>query len=188
MKLNLRESDLLGVGNERLCFVHPDVEERCVKVNKPGVVHRSQNKIEKYYFEKLKRKKVPFYHIPEYYGDVDTDYGPGLVFERVRDFDGHPSIRLDHAFKCKKISENDIIRIMSDLFLFFYKYGIYLGDINSDQILIKKDRDKITPIVIDGLGTRRYGLKLIIISNFTVLARRKLVKKWRKLEYELGVL
>ncbi len=38
----------------------------------------------------------------------------------------------------KKISENDIIRIMSDLFLFFYKYGIYLGDINSDQILIKK--------------------------------------------------
>ncbi|WP_025675327.1 YrbL family protein [Salinivibrio socompensis] len=77
---------------------------------------------------------------------------------------------------------------MSDLFLFFYKYGIYLGDINSDQILIKKNRDKITPIVIDGLGTRRYGLKLIIISNFTVLARRKLVKKWRKLEYELGVL
>ncbi len=57
MKLNLRESDLLGVGNERLCFVHPDVEERCVKVNKPGVVHRSQNKIEKYYFEKLKKKE-----------------------------------------------------------------------------------------------------------------------------------
>lgn len=186
-KLNLSDENLLGSGNERLCYIYPQKKELCVKVNRPGVIHRSQNKIEYYYFNKLIKKNIPFTHIPNFYGKIETNFGSGLVFERIINSDQKNSERLDMALKTHSIDKKHAESILKELYSYFYRYGICIGDINTNQILLKNIKGKIIPIVIDGLGTRRYGIKLFLLSNFKFLARRKLKKSWSILLKELNL-
>ena len=79
--LNLTE--LIGSGNERDCFIHPDNPKYCVKVTKPGVVGRRQNEIDMAYFEVLKRRNISSPHIPACHGWVETNRGKGIVVERI---------------------------------------------------------------------------------------------------------
>lgn len=185
--LDLSKATLLGSGNERMCYLHPEKDECCIKVNRPGVVHRSQNKIELYYFNKLASRNIPFTHLPKFYGTVETEQGTGLVFERIRNSDMSPSQRLDVAIEEELISKEESYTIVNDLFEYCYLHGICIGDINADQILLKNNDGKLTPIIIDGLGTRRYGLKLFLIANFKFIARRKLKKSWPTLLRKLNL-
>ncbi len=176
--LDLSTAQKLGSGNERICFIYPGKDNLCVKVNRPGIIHRSQNKIEYYYFTKLQSRKVPFTHIPEFYGKIETNLGVGLVFERIKKSVNIATERLDLAIEKKTITKSEAQELLSTLYNYLYINGIYVGDLNKDQILLKSIDGSVIPVIIDGLGTRRYGLKLFLISNFRFLARRKLKKSW----------
>jgi hypothetical protein len=76
---------------------------------------------------------------------------------------------------------------LGTVFQDLYKNAILLGDVTKDQILLKKTENGYVPKIIDGLGTRRYGLKLFLVSNIKALARFKLVKRWKTLEHSLGM-
>ncbi|REG87009.1 YrbL family protein [Marinomonas pollencensis] len=183
--LLLKESDFIGKGNERACYTNPLNEKLCVKVQKRS--HRSQNKIEKYYYTKLKKRKNLSPFISKYYGEVSTNMGEGLVFEKVTDLDGSSSQSIYALLKSKIISEAEAREILRTVFKDLYKNAILLGDVTKDQILLQKTENGYIPKIIDGLGTRRYGLKLFLVSNFKSFARFKLVKRWKTLEHALGI-
>ena len=183
--LQLRESDFIGKGNERACYTNPLNEKLCVKVQKRS--HRSQNKIEKYYYEKLKKRKNLSPFISQYYGEVSTNMGEGLIFEKVTDIDGASSKSIYSLLKSKIITELEAKEILNTVFNDLYKNAILLGDVTKDQILLQKTENGYIPKIIDGLGTRRYGVKLFLVSNIKSLARFKLVKRWKTLERALGI-
>lgn len=106
----LRLSDLqpFAVGGRRLCFVHPHDPSKCVKVlrqdDRRAVRLKSKqrsifasirreydnNAHEKAILEKLARQIGPQVseHLPVSYGMAETDLGPGLVLDLIRDHDG----------------------------------------------------------------------------------------------------
>ncbi|MHA2939815.1 YrbL family protein [Vibrio sp. RC27] len=169
---------ILGFGNERACFIHPTDPSKCIKVNQPGIIHRNQNKIEDYYLTNLKNRNVPFTYLSEYYGEVDTDWGKGLMFERIMD-DGHsPSIRLDEAIKQGIVSRGVVKDLLNDLNKYLVSNAIYIGDCNKDQLLLQRDQNGMRLKVIDGLGTRNYGVKLKLLSLLPWYARIKMKIKW----------
>ncbi|MZI95743.1 hypothetical protein F9817_21400 [Vibrio sp. CAIM 722] len=186
-KVNLDTSLLLGAGNERLCFIHPDNELLCIKVTKPGVFHRSQNVIEQQYFNYLKEQNVPFTYLPEYHGVVETNYGTGLVFDRVVDCDIRPAQRLDKMLAEKQISSAQASHVIEELQHYLLKYGIMVGDINPDQILVKTENKSLKPYIIDGVGPRRLGMKSFIYTRVGFMARYKLRKNWPNLIHRLGL-
>ncbi len=183
--LFLKESDFIGKGNERACYTNPLNRDLCVKVQRRK--HRSQNKIEKYYYTKLKKRKNLSPFLSEFYGEVTTNMGEGLVFEKVTDNDGTSSQSIYSLLKNKIISETEAKEILGTVFQDLYKNAILLGDVTKDQILLKKTENGYVPKIIDGLGTRRYGLKLFLVSNIKAFARFKLVKRWKTLEHSLGM-
>ncbi|WP_159739414.1 YrbL family protein [Vibrio atypicus] len=183
----LSDELLLGSGNERRCYVHPNDTSLCIKVNHPNVIHRSQNKIEEYYFLKLKKRSVPFTYIPEFYGASETNLGRGLVFERVQNSDGSPSAHLIDLLKDNTITKAEATSMLNQLYQYLIRFGISLGDINADQIVVRQNDHQLTPIIIDGIGTRRFGLKLILLANFPFLARRKVKKNWPVLLKKLSL-
>lgn len=185
--ITLEHARLLGSGNERLCFVHPENERLCIKVTKPGVTHRSQNAIEQQYFEYLKEQATPFTYLPEYYGVVQTNYGPGLVFERILDDNNQPSQRLDALIKNHEISNSCAAEAVEELQEYLLKYGIMLGDINPDQILMRREKRTLKPVIIDGVGPRHLGFKSFVYTRVTPLARYKLKKNWPILVEGLGL-
>lgn len=180
-KLDLSKSAILGYGNERICYSHPTIDARCVKVNRPGITHRYQNKIEYYYFRRLLAREVPFTYLPTFYGKVNTNFGIGLVFERVKNEDGSDAIKFVQAIEQGDISKEKAYDILNTLYDYCYEYGICIGDLNQDQILLKYIDNKPIPMIIDGIGTRRLGPKLILMSYSKFFSRRKLKKSYATL-------
>lgn len=172
------ERKILGIGNERVCFIHPDDSSKCIKINKPGVIHRNQNKIESYYLSGLKQRKIPFTHLAEFYGEIDTDRGKGLMFERILDQNGSPSIPLQQAIEQSIISTQHTNELLNELKQYLITNAIYIGDCNKDQLLVQRNGNGMHLKVIDGLGTRRYGLKLKLLSHIPWYARYKIHAKW----------
>jgi hypothetical protein len=176
--LFIDENKILGSGNERICFIHPTDETKCLKINQPDIIHRNQNKIERYYLNKLKSRSVPFTHLAEYYGEVNTDRGKGLMFERILNPDKSPSIRFDQAITQGIINKTQAKELLNELKIYLLKYAIYIGDCNRDQLLLQQTLSGYRIKVIDGLGTRNFGIKLKLVSHFTWYARFKLKAKW----------
>lgn len=180
--LNLEKSRLLGEGNERQCFSFPNKDNLCIKINKKNIVHRNQNTLELTYLRSLLKRKVPFTYIAKLYGSVETNRGKGLVYERVQNFDGTPSVTITDAIKNNIISKTTLDNLLKDVFNYLIDNWISLGDINEDQMLLKIDENSnYKLIIIDGLGTRRSGIKLFLVMISPFLARRKTKKGWNKL-------
>lgn len=180
----LKESDFIGKGNERACYSNPLDADTCIKV--VNTKHRSQNRIEKYYYSKLKKRNNISPFISEYYGEIETNLGIGLVFEKVTDEDGQSSKSIYALLKSNQISVSEAKKILQTVFNDLYDNAILLGDATKDQILLQKKNGTYLPKIIDGLGTRRFGLKLFLVSNFKSIARRKLKKRWKTLENSLA--
>lgn len=176
--LFIDDKKVLGLGHERACFIHPTDETKCIKVSQKGIVHRNQNQIESYYFGILKRRSVPFTHLAEYYGEVHTDWGDGLVFERILDFDGQPSQRFDQAITSGVINQQQAINLLDNLKNYLLSHAVYIGDCNPDQLLLQRTKNGYCLKVIDGLGTRNFGLKLRLLSHILWYARYKIRAKW----------
>ncbi|WP_458525172.1 YrbL family protein [Onishia taeanensis] len=183
--LKLKRHHLLGAGNERECFIHPEDPARCIKVNREGVVHRSQNRIEYYYMMSLAKRHVPFRHLPKPYGWVQTSQGPGLMFERVLNEGGTQATSLADALEQRRVSQEEAERMLDQLFEYLMEHSICLGDVNRDQVLVKETKQGRFLVLIDGLGTRRFGIKLYLVTYFKWLARRKTSRNWHALKSKL---
>lgn len=104
--LSLKGLEPFGVGGRRLCFVHPLDPKKCVKIlrtdERRTVRHKKtiipahwrreydNNAHERRILEDLEKRIGPkiAQHLPRSYGMAETDLGPGLVLDLVRDHDG----------------------------------------------------------------------------------------------------
>lgn len=104
--LQLSELKPFGIGGRRLCFVHPALPDRCVKVLRrdeqrtvrtsrgilPPALRRlyDNNADEHRHLKRIWRQlgDRPCPALPRCYGTVGTDLGEGLVVELLRDHDG----------------------------------------------------------------------------------------------------
>ena len=114
--LVLNGSEPFGVGGRRACYVHPLDPAKCVKVlrtderrtirvkNSGSLIptawrreynNNTQEMHELYALEKRIGAENMGKHIPRCYGMAETDLGPGLVLDLVRDEDG----RISHSIR-----------------------------------------------------------------------------------------
>lgn len=177
----LRESDMIGTGNERHCYIHPENNDLCIKINKNKYIHRNQNKLEQYYFKQLIKRKAPFDHIAGYYGTVNTNKGEGLVFEYIKNEDGSPCNSIVDEVFANRITKEKLYNLLDDLRNHYIEHWISIGDVNTDQIKVQFRKNNVRLVLVDGLGTRRAGLKLLMVAKIPFFARRKTGKNWKKL-------
>ena len=195
MTLNLSELKPFARGGNRLCFVHPDDTERCIKVRRPDFTledlrrkkgfpknlkplssfddNAEENRVMS---SLLKRLGEPMHQfISRCYGFEDTDMGKGLVSELIRDESGSVSHTLkqyiwDHGYtyECQR-AVNAFIEGWNDL-------GIPSRDLLVHNIVVQKRLDDtiIRLVVIDGLGSSSLFPDFMFPkSHFIKKARRK---------------
>lgn len=180
--IHLDNSLLLGQGNERQCYIHPDNPALCIKVYQPGMVVRSQNSIEYAYLKYLECKKVPFTHIPQCHSWIQTNKGRGLLIDRVLDQDGTPSISMEEALISNLISKPKAKQLLKELGDYLIQHKICISDINVDQVLLKKMGNQWIPMIIDGIGSRYfYTPKLPLIMLFPSIGLKKTLTNWPQL-------
>ena len=179
--VQLKSELLLGDGGERLVFIHPNDNNKVIKVLQPGIKkHNFQNELEFMYYNFLINKKRDFSHITKYFGYIDTNFGKGLVFERVVDFDGQDSKFLRNCLNDNIFSEAQEKKLLEDLKSYLFKNEILFIDCSSHNVFCKKiSEDKYTLIIYDGLGARRDSIKLSLYMKSKLYTKYKIKKQWK---------
>ncbi|CAK4070424.1 YrbL family protein [Vibrio sp. 16] len=186
--LDLSQTKRIGTGNERICFEHPDNPSLCIKVYHPmeeimkhTKVVRQQNEMESYYFGQLEKRGVPFHFIPKCYGWVETNLGPGLVFDRVVNDDGTSGRPLKEMLADESVSQQEALQILTRIEHYLLEHSISICDVSPGHILMKKQGTELIPQVIDGVGSRYNDWKLYLLTHVHFFARRKTKALWQKL-------
>ena len=152
-------------GDNRLCFVHPDDPSRCLKLNRPDNTPEMRRRGKHgwhhtlaYYDENLRDSRVltvlekvydngPF---PKFYGWLETDFGPGLVVDLVRDENGEISKTLQqYLFRSPRMS--DVRAALMSLADFFKRNGCVIRGMQPHNMLVRDNADGLRLIVIDNL-------------------------------------
>jgi hypothetical protein len=175
--IKLDDSKLIGKGSERWCYQHPQDPSLCIKVSvhppKPG--RKPQSEREAAYFRQLRKRNVPFTHIPEYHGTVMTNLNTGYLFDRVADADGRFSDRLEdvHSQLPKQLLQNLLIELRGHML----HYGIIPCDLSFKNILLQKGQESTRLVLVDGIGNRDF---IPLASYYLPFARIKIARIWRK--------
>lgn len=171
--LQLQSRQPFARGGNRLCYVHPDDPNLCVKVRRPDFTleqrrakkgfpktllplsHFDDNAEEFRVMESLDRVfGEPLYkHVSRCRGFVDTDMGAGLVSELIRGSDGAIAETLKKTIWDRGFT--DVCqRAVAEFCTHWRALAIPSRDLLLHNIVVQRDGETIERlVVIDGLGS-----------------------------------
>ena len=170
-------TDPIGRGKERSCFVHPEDPQKAVKISMGGNDEQSRREIK--FYQKLKRRKVsgaPY--VPGFYGLCETNLGRGIVVDLIRDRDGNISMPLNWYLN-EGYPIEEFEPYLDELKLsFLQNLIIFNHDMTVGNLLFQKNSETQANLVaIDGLGD------VVMVDWFDALpylARRKIQRRWER--------
>ena len=180
--LELNKNDLLGVGGQRECYLHPKNKSKVLKIMyRCNSLKDDVNKLEYIYLGILKKRNVSFSHLAKCDGFIETNKGKALVFERVMNFNNTPAISFREAVKSNKISFAKQEELLLELYNYLKKETILFVDYEISNIFLKETSpNKYKLIIIDGLGAKRLNYKFWFYSYFLPYTKYKIIKQWEK--------
>ncbi len=201
--LKLRHLEPFAIGGTRRCYVHPDHDDRCVKVLRPDRTpaarraaatgwrrlkglkgYDDQLKECKAYRHLIQRGQPDWRHVPCYYGTVETDLGVGIVTTLYRDWNGRFPRNLEQLLPS---GTDDAIAAAIVEFKAWLRRELFLTrDLLPHNIIAAEESPgRYRLIVVDGLGNS----ELIPVSSwFKRAARRKIERKIRKFDHRARIL
>lgn len=181
--LELSVATLVGKGLHREVHVHPDDDSKCVKV----VVLRGEEETrrEQAYYRFLQRRNIDWNSLPQFYGNEETNMGPGAVFDLIRDDDGQVSktlaFYLDNLSSTPELVESigqALIKLKWDLL----EQNIITMTLKPKNMVVQKYRDTLRCLIIDNIGNS----DIIPISSYVrFLGKKKIERKWAKFKQSL---
>jgi hypothetical protein len=166
-------ADMVGAGNDRVCWRHPLNDSLCVKVAKPEQ-ERAQNDIDFHYGRYLARHDIAGPYVPRVHGWARTDHGLGLVVDMVQQPDGTPSPTLAKALRNGLVTSRQAVGLVDEAFDWLVENRVILADFSVDNILVRRTRDGACHLVfVDGLGARNFGIQYWARRMFGFKARKK---------------
>lgn len=191
----LKLSDLtpFGVGGRRLCFVHPHDPSKCVKVLRtderrtvrtrkspfiPAALRRvydnnADELRELLAIEKRIGRNAMSHNLPLQHGMIDTDLGPGLVLDLIRDLDGGIA-RSVRELITNGLPLTEIKPAFNDLGAFLLSHRIVTRQILDHNIAARHiGKGQWRFFIIDGLGDPAF---LSFINRIPPLARKRIAR------------
>jgi len=167
----------IGAGQERVCYLHPDDETRLVKIQKGASDTQTRRELT-LYASLARRGMRNFEHIPQLYGEVETNLGGGFVVDCVADYDGNISRSLWwHFERGYPVSEFSVY--LEDLRRYLLENQVVFSvDMGRYNILFQKlSHECARLVVIDGLGNHT---AINWLDNVGFFVRRKIRRRWQR--------
>lgn len=172
--LHLTSDLLIATGRDRTCYRHPTDTKLCIKVS-PRDSRQSDREVR--YYKHLERRNIPLTYISKYHGRIDTNLGPGEIFELVSNADSSISQTLRNHLKSGNMTVEDIKELLIPVITEFKERRILMKDLSDVNIVIRQNGGEKNPMVIDGLGD---GI-LIWRYHSAFLTGKKIEKEWHKI-------
>ena len=163
------DSEPIGEGQERICYVHPQDPAKLVKILKGESEKQTLREFKLY--RRLQCKNTDYSQLPRLYGRVQTNLGRGFVTDLIRDFDGNISNSLYWFFE-RGIPVSEFYAYLDDLKRYLLDNQIVISaDMRRTNVLFQKTSAQSAQlVVIDGLGNHSAinwfdGLRLVTDSK-----------------------
>lgn len=180
--IKLTNKDFLAQGCERRCYIHPNDSTKVIKIVYKKEIHNNQNYLEYKYIKHLKLKKKDLSHITNCYGFIETNFGKGLVFDRVLDYNLKGSISFREYLINKTFSYEKEQELLSELKNYLHRNNILFIDVNLVNLFCQEFKEnEFKLIIIDGLGGRRLNWRFKLYLKSTIFTSYKVKKQWKKL-------
>lgn len=139
----LEETDFVGQGAHKKCYIHPEDSTLCVKV----LFQEPDTDLDRElaYRKSRQRRALGSNLLPKYLGAVDTNLGTGYVYERVCDFDGSNSCTLDEFIKnecLNKIGGYNTRKIIVKIQKEWFKERIITSNVELANFLVQKNQQQ----------------------------------------------
>jgi hypothetical protein len=179
--LTLEPSQLIGRGLRRECYLHPGDATKCVKVVVAG--DHKETVREQSYYRLLERRAISWEMLARFYGNAETNRGPGAVFELICDYNGTVSKTLEHYISeadSTDFNYQELSRALPALKQYLLAWKIVTMTLRPGNVVFKKNRaSQGTLVIIDNIG----NTDLIPICNYVdFIAQRKIRRKWQRFE------
>ena len=177
-------SEPIGEGQERICYVHPDDPAKVVKIQKGDNDKQTRRELE-LYRRLLRRKNTDYSQVPRFYGQVQTNLGPGFVTDLICDYDGKISNSLYWYFE-RGIPMEEFLPYLGELKQYLLDNQIVISvDLRRTNVLFQKlSPERAQLVVIDGLGNHS------AINWFDVLrsvSNSKINRRWERFIDQLKI-
>ena len=173
--LQLTDDLLIATGERRKCYRHPDDPGKCVKVSHLTKGRDMQARREDKYYRRYMKRGCSLEHLAAFHGRVETNLGPGYIFDLVTNLDGELSTSLGEYIRGGSLVQSFEAELKK-LRAYMFKEGIIAGDFNESNILVQEQGDGNRHLVIiDGLGNSDF----IKLADYSKRFRdKKLRRKW----------
>lgn len=178
--VHIDEDLLIAAGSERRCYAHPKLEDRCLKVPVKSRVAKKcpQCRVDLYCSRRLKAGAVPMRHAAKCYGWVETNMGPALMVEKIRDFDGKISLTLRQSLEAGCLTWPQTEAKLLFLKKWALEYSVVISELNVKNLMHRRQEKGGHLVVIDGLGGRKPNLVFYLRQHIPWMARHKTIKRW----------
>lgn len=180
-KVVLSSKYFLAKGGERDCYIHPNDENKVIKVVHRNEKHNEQNKLEYKYYKYLKKSDKPQTHLTECFGFIDTNLGLGLVYEKLKDYNNKSSKSFKNYLEEKFFTKEEEENLVYELKEYLFKNDILFIDVDLSNVFCQEIFQNVYKlIIIDGLGARRLNWRFYVYLYSKIYTRYKISKQWKK--------
>lgn len=174
---------IIGEGMERICYLHPDDQDKVVKIAKKATHGNKQNHYEYKTYTYLSKHHGYLDCISHCFGFSETDLGPGLVCQCIRDYTGEISKTLFDSLNMPTEGSYQEMRKVVEIFCeHLINENIQLFDLNPKNIVLKFEQSGQYKAVSIDLKGRYANKEFIPFSTFIpFLSRKKLTRRSERL-------
>lgn len=184
---------VVGQGTERTCYQNPADPTRCVKIIRKARFKQTLREIS--YFSYLKRKGVPFDHLPRFYGKIEGEGFIGIEQELIQDTVSSgesisftppythssavssPTIRTWLSMPRSQEQIQEFWNALDELKSYLLRYNILALGIDYNNVVVQSTENGIKMILIDGV----YDTEWIPVSKYSrFFGKRKIMRRWER--------
>lgn len=177
------DSEPIGEGQERICYVHPQDPSKLVKVLKGESENQTRREMKLY--QRLQRKDTDYSQLPRFYGRVVTNLGRGFITDLIRDYDGNISNSLYWFFE-RGIPVSEFYPYLEDLKQYLLDNQIVISDdLRRTNVLFQKTSPLTAHlVVIDGLGNHS---AINWLDGLRIVTDSKINRRWERFFVRLKI-
>ncbi len=203
--INLEGMIPFAVGGNRLCFVHPNNPDRCLKVIHPGSLKKiRKNKSwykrlrslesfddnlreQKAYNQKALKTVDPdiWLHLAKWYGMIETNIGMASETELITNGDDIAETLEVYLFR--EGITNEIKLAIEEFHTWLEKHLVLTKNLIPHNLVISRRDKKIIIKIVDGLGSQAF----IPLPNYSSFFAKRYVKRriqhmWNRIHWDLS--
>lgn len=177
--ITLQPSMMIGKGLHRECFTHPNNSNLCIKVVVNG--NQKETTREQGYYKFLERRKIAWNMLPKFHNNIETNMGPGAVFDLIRDYNGNISNSLEYYLNDKVFTDtnrSNLLLALDKLKVYLLENNIITMPIKSKNILYQiQENTSGTLYVVDNIGNADFFPLATYLPSF---GRKKILRRWNR--------